>query len=262
MSSDLLKKIRGKVIMKSKKLFEVFADKVCDFIKDISIDEADEITLAAKIMSDCVADDGLVYTFGTGHSHMIAEEVFYRAGGLVPVYAIIEDGVTGNHDVTKSEFTERLEGYAKCIIDYHKPSSKDCMIIISESGRNSVPVEMAIECKNRGIKTIAITSVTYSMGQPSRHKSGKRLCEIADIVIDNHTMFGDTCLRIDGLEQPIGPTSNIAAGYIIHSLIVTTIENLVKRGVDVPVFFSGNLDGAREKNDIMLAKYWNRIRTW
>lgn len=246
----------------TKKIYEQFGEKVCQFIQEIYTEEAGKFDEAIKVMANVVKEDGLIYTFGTGHSHMIAEEVFYRAGGLVPVYAMIEDGVTGNHEVTKSEFTERLEGYAKCIIDYHKPTSNDCMIIISESGRNSVPVEMAMECKARGIKTIAITSITYSMGQPSRHLSGKRLCEVADIVIDNHTLFGDTCMEIEGLAQPVAPTSNIAANYIIHSLIIGTIESLVKQGVDVPVFFSGNLDGAREKNEVMLAKYWSRIRTW
>lgn len=245
-----------------KEIYEEFAEKVCGFINDIKNDEAENMKTAAQIMGKVLLNDGLIYTFGTGHSHMIAEEVFYRAGGLAPVYAIIEDGVTGNHDVTKSEFTERLHGYAKCIMDYHKPTSNDCMIIISESGRNPVPVEMAMECKKRNIPVIAITGVTYSKGQSSRHESGKRLFEVADVVIDNHTAFADTCMRIEGLEQPVGPTSNIAAGYIIHSLIMMAIETLVKAGVEAPVFRSGNLDGAREKNDVLLEKYWSRIRTW
>lgn len=245
-----------------KQVYEIFGEKVQQYLNAIMKDEKSKIDTAAKMMASKIANDGLIYTFGTGHSHMIAEEVFYRAGGLVPVYAIIEDGISGNHDVTKSEYTERLNGYAKCIMDYHKPTSSDCMIIISESGRNAVPVEMAMECKKRGIFCIAITGVTYSMGQASRHDSGKRLCEIADVVIDNHTEFGDACMHIDGLAQPVGPTSNIAANFIIHSLILETITRCVKMGIDVPVFHSGNLDGAREKNDVMLEKYWGRIRTW
>lgn len=242
--------------------FERFYQKVNDDLKTIVEVEKDNIINAAKIMSDVVKNDGLVYTFGTGHSHMIAEEVFYRAGGLVPLYAIIEDGVSGNHEVSKSEFTERLEGYAANILNYHKPTSNDCMIIISNSGRNGVPVEMAQECRKRGIKTIAITSYTYSSQQSSRHSSGKRLYEEADIVIDNHSSFGDAWMQIEGLKQPLGPTSNIAANLIIHSLIIETISNLVKQGIDVPVFHSGNLDGAREKNDVYLEKYWSRVRVW
>ncbi|MEG0548916.1 MAG: SIS domain-containing protein [Coprobacillus sp.] len=245
-----------------KMVYETFYEKVQQFLKDICIEEKGNIDKAAQIMSKVISQDGLIYTFGTGHSHMIAEEVFYRAGGLVPVYAIIEDGVTGNHDVTKSEFTERLHGYAKCIMDYHKPSSNDCMIIISESGRNAVPVEMAMECKKRNIPCIAITGVTYSKGQSSRHESGKRLYEVADIVIDNHTLFGDTCMTIEDMQQPVGPTSNIAANFIIHSLVIETIARCHQQNIEVPIFYSGNLDGAREKNDLMLEKYWGRIRTW
>lgn len=245
-----------------KMIYETFYDKVQKFLNDICVEEKQHICKAAELMCKVIAQDGLIYTFGTGHSHMIAEEIFYRAGGLVPVYAIIEDGVTGNHDVTKSEFTERLHGYAKCIIDYHKPTQNDCMIIISESGRNAVPVEMAMECKKRNIPCIAITGVTYSKGQSSRHESGKRLYEIADIVIDNHTMFGDTCMTIEGMKQPVGPTSNIAANFIIHSLVIETIARCYNQSIEVPIFYSGNLDGAREKNDLMLDKYWGRIRTW
>lgn len=243
-------------------LYEKFHNNVQKYLLDICHDEKENMLKAVEIMSQVIAHDGLIYTFGTGHSHMVAEEVFYRAGGLVPLYAIIEDGISGNHDVTKSEFTERLHGYAKCIMDYHKPTSNDCMIIISESGRNAVPVEMAMECKKRHIPCIAITGVTYSMGQSSRHESGKRLCEIADIVIDNHTEFGDTCMKIEGVAQPVGPTSNIAADFIIHSLIIETIGKCHQLGIEVPIFYSGNLDGAREKNDLMLEKYWGRIRTW
>lgn len=246
----------------TKMTYEIFYDRVQQFLKDICNEEKINIDKAAQVMSKVISQDGLIYTFGTGHSHMIAEEIFYRAGGLVPVYAIIEDGVSGNHDVTKSEFTERLHGYAKCIMDYHKPSSHDCMIIISESGRNAVPVEMAMECKKRNIPCIAITGVTYSKGQSSRHESGKRLYEVADIVIDNHTLFGDTCMTIEGIQQPVGPTSNIAANFIIHSLVIETIAKCYHQNIEVPIFYSGNLDGAREKNDLMLDKYWGRIRTW
>lgn len=243
-------------------IFSEYAEKSIGFIKQIEEQEKDNIQKAAELVRDVIKRDGIVYTFGTGHSHLIAEEVMYRAGGLVPVYAIIEDGITGNHEVTKSEYTERLEGYAECILNYHKPTSNDCLIIISNSGRNGVTVEMAMEAKKRGIPTICITSVTYSMSQPSRHKSGKRLCELTDIVIDNCSVFGDACLKLEGLEQPVGPTSNFAATFIIHSVLVWAMELLLEDGVEVPVFWSGNMDGGREKNEYYLEKYWQRMRCW
>ncbi len=243
-------------------ILDTFSKEVLTLLEKTYQAERETMIQAAKLMSDVIQNDGLIYTFGTGHSHLIAEEVFYRAGGLVPLYAMIEDGVSGNHEVTKSEHVERLHGYAKLILDYHRPTSNDVVIIVSNSGRNAVPVEMALECRQRNIPTICITSVTYSKGQSSRHESGQRLFEVCDIVLDNHSKFGDAATMIDGFDQPVGPTSNITAGYIIHGLIVQTIENLVQAGIDVPVFYSGNLDGAREKNDVFLNKYWSRIRVF
>lgn len=241
---------------------ELFAKNIHNLIDDIVETQSGKIREAAKVMADKVKNGGIIYTFGTGHSHTIAEEVMYRAGTIVPVYAILESGVTGDREVTKSEFTERLEGYAKIILNYHKVTKNDVLIIISNSGRNAVPVEMALEAKKREIPTIAITSVTYSSQQTSRHSSGKRLYEIADIVIDNCGVFGDASIKLEGLEQPVAPTSNIAANFIIHSLTMEAVISLLKEGIDPPVFWSGNLDGAREKNDEYLAKYWNKIRVW
>jgi uncharacterized phosphosugar-binding protein len=231
-------------------------------IDQIVNSQKENIRKAAAIMADSVKSGGIIFTFGTGHSHMIAEEVMYRAGTLVPIYAILEQGVSGDRDVTKSEFTERLEGYAELILNYHKLTDKDVLIIISNSGRNAVPIEMAMGAKKRGIPVIAVTSLEYSKGQPSRHSSGKRLFELADVTIDNCGVLGDAVIKLDGLEQPVAPTSNLTANFIIHSLTMETVIALLDMGITPPVFFSGNLDGAREKNEEYLAQYWNRIRVW
>ena len=241
---------------------ELYAEKVQKMIDQIVNSQKENIRKAAAIMADSVKSGGIIFTFGTGHSHMIAEEVMYRAGTLVPIYAILEQGVSGDRDVTKSEFTERLEGYAELILNYHKLTDKDVLIIISNSGRNAVPIEMAMGAKKRGIPVIAVTSLEYSKGQPSRHSSGKRLFELADVTIDNCGVLGDAVIKLDGLEQPVAPTSNLTANFIIHSLTMETVIALLDMGITPPVFFSGNLDGAREKNEEYLAQYWNRIRVW
>jgi uncharacterized phosphosugar-binding protein len=241
---------------------ELYAEKIQKMIDQIVNSQKENIRKAAAIMADSVKSGGIIFTFGTGHSHMIAEEVMYRAGTLVPIYAILEQGVSGDRDVTKSEFTERLEGYAELILNYHKLTDKDVLIIISNSGRNAVPIEMAMGAKKRGIPVIAVTSLEYSKGQPSRHSSGKRLFELADVTIDNCGVLGDAVIKLDGLEQPVAPTSNLTANFIIHSLTMETVIALLDMGITPPVFFSGNLDGAREKNEEYLAQYWNRIRVW
>jgi uncharacterized phosphosugar-binding protein len=241
---------------------ELYAEKIHGIIDKIVTTQKENILKAAGLMAEAVKNDGLIFTFGTGHSHMIAEEIMYRAGTIVPVYAILEQGVTGDREVTKSEFTERLDGYAELILNYHKLTPRDVLIIISNSGRNPVPVQMAMGAKKRGVPVIAVTSVEYSKAQPSRDKSGKRLFEVADVVIDTCGVLGDAIIKLDGLEQPVAPTSNLAANFIIHSLTMETVINLLNQGIKPPVFWSGNLDGAREKNEEYLQQYWNRIRVW
>jgi uncharacterized phosphosugar-binding protein len=241
---------------------ELYAEKIHGIIDKIVTTQKENILKAAGLMAEAVKNDGLIFTFGTGHSHMIAEEIMYRAGTVVPVYAILEQGVTGDREVTKSEFTERLDGYAELILDYHKLTPRDVLIVISNSGRNPVPVQMAMGATKRGIPVIAVTSVEYSKAQPSRDKSGKCLFEVADVVIDTCGVLGDAIIKLDGLEQPVAPTSNLAANFIIHSLTMETVINLLNQGIKPPVFWSGNLDGAREKNEEYLQQYWNRIRVW
>jgi uncharacterized phosphosugar-binding protein len=222
----------------------------------------DSIQEAGKIVADAVEADGLLYTFGTGHSHVIAEDVAYRAGGLAPVDAILEDSLTGNQKVFQSEFMERVEGMADVILKYYDPDSKDAMIIVSNSGRNAAPIEMAIGARERGLKVIAITSMAHSQGTTSRHSSGDKLYQHADVVIDNGCPKGDCLLTLEEMEQPIGAGSGVAGLFIIHSIIVQAIEELRQRDVEPPVFMSGNIDGSEAFNQPFLDRYWGRIKIW
>lgn len=224
--------------------------------------EMDKILQAADVIANAVAQDGILYTFGTGHSHVIAEDVAYRAGGLVPVDAILEAALTGHEKVRQSEFMERVEGVSKVILDYYKPSSKDAIVIISNSGRNAAPVEMAQYAHQRGMPVIAITSLAHSMGTTSRVSTGKKLYELADIVIDNHCIKGDAMIRLEGLPMPVGAGSGVAGLLILHTIIVQTIQTLMDRGVKPPVFMSGNLDGADLVNVPLRERYKGRVKIW
>lgn len=243
-------------------VLELFARKLHDMIDGALATQAKAVRQAAEWAAEAVASDGILYTFGTGHSHCVAEEAVYRAGGLAPVDAILEPSLTGSSEVVKSEFMERVEGVARVILDYRRLTSRDLLFIISNSGRNAAPVEMALEARARGVKTVAITSLDYSRSVSSRHSSGQKLYEVADLVIDNGGVLGDACLRLPGLEQPVGPTSNIMALFLLHSILAQTAQNLLNRGLEPPVFWSGNLDGARERNQALLDRYWGRIRLW
>lgn len=242
--------------------FKAYTEKVQEVLDKVQRTQADKIRQAGEMAAQAIARGGLIHTFGTGHSHMVAEEIVYRAGGLAPVNAILEPSLTGDTQVTKSEYTERMEGWGKIIVDYHQISKDDVMIVISNSGRNGAPIEVAWECQKQGVPVIAILSKDYGTQVTSRHSSGKKLMDVADLVIDNCSELGDAALYLDGLEVPIGPTSNVSAFYIIHSVIVCTVEKLLEMGIEPPVFLSGNLDHGRDRNDKLIEKYLHRIRMW
>lgn len=217
---------------------------------------------AARIVADAVAGDGIVYTFGTGHSHVVAEDVAYRAGGLAPVDAILEASLTGHEKVRQSEFMERVEGMARVIFGYYGVSSRDALVVISNSGRNAAPIEMAALAKEHGVPVVAITSLAHSQGTASRHSSGKKLYQLADVVIDNLCPKGDAMVRLEGLPVPVGAGSGVAGMFILHTIIVQAIQDLQERGLRPPVFMSGNLDGADEFNKALLERYRGRVKVW
>lgn len=240
----------------------IFFDNVKKILNTVEQTQKQNILKAAQVVAGTIANDGIVYTFGTGHSHCVAEEVTYRAGGLAPIDAVLEPSLTGTTDVVKSEQLERIEGISKIILDHRRITSKDCMVIISNSGRNGAPVEMAIECRKKGITTIAITSLEYAKNVASRHSSGKKLNEAADIVIDNCGVFGDATVNLAGSKVPMGSTSNIIGNCIMHAITIEAARILIESGIEPPVFLSGNLDNCKEVNQKLLDKYWGRIRMW
>lgn len=241
---------------------ERYGEAVREQLEWILRTQAEPIRQAAARVADTVAGGGVVFTFGTGHSHCVAEDAVYRAGGLVPVDAILEPSLTGNQDVTKSEYLERLEGFGRIILEHRRVRPGDLVIVISNSGRNAAPIEVAMEARARGVPVVAITALPYSRAVTSRHSSGRKLYEVADVVIDTGTPLGDAAIRLEGLAQPVGPTSGVAGMFVVHAVMGTAAEILLSRGITPPVWESGNLDGASERNARHMDRYWGRIRIW
>jgi len=239
-----------------------YASAVIRVLNKVVETQQEAIQQAAEILAEVIARDGIIYTFGTGHSHIIAEDVVYRAGGLAPIDAILEPSLTGHQQVCKSEYMERVEGIAEVILNYYQISERDGLVVISNSGRNAAPIEMAEGARRRGCKVIAITSLDHSRSTRSRHSSGKKLYECADVVIDNQCPRGDALLQLEGLQQPVGPGSSISGLFILHMIMVQTAENLLRQGIDPPVFLSGNLDGSDEFNRRFLDRYAGRVKIW
>ncbi len=239
-----------------------YAERMQVLLQGIVQTQMAAIQEAAELIANAIANDGILYTFGTGHSHVIAEDVSYRAGGLAPVDAMNEPSLTGHQKVSQSEFMERVEGMAEVMLNYYGLTVKDVLVVISNSGRNAAPIEMAMGARARGVPVIAITSLAHSKGTQSRHSSGKKLYQFADVVIDNGCPKGDCVMHLEGLEQPVGAGSGVAGMFILHSIIVQTIQNLLERGIDPPVFRSGNVDGSDTFNQRFLQQYRGRIKVW
>jgi len=157
---------------------------------------------------------------------------------------------------TKSTMIERLEGYAPALVELYHIDEKDTLMVVSNSGRNAASVEMCMAAKAKGANVVALTSMKHSTGCTSRHSSGKRMFEVADVVIDNHAEKGDSGLRIEGLVPPVGPVSDGTGIAIAQALVNEVIERMVKAGVEPPVFYSSNVDGGDEKNAALYEKYY------
>ncbi len=242
--------------------YECYFDGVEAVLRKIRDTQAANIEKAAKYVSDAIAADRVVHVFGAGHSNLIAEEIFYRAGCPAPVNHVVDISLSGGVGVTKSEFMERLEGVGPVLYNHIRPAAGDVFIVISNSGRNAAPIEMAREARSHEHPVIAITSVGYSRSQKSRHSSGELLLDHADVVLDNCGDFGDVCVDVPGFNRRIGPTSGVAGAYIIHSVMVQAAFNLQENGVEPPVFVSGNRDDGRKLNQSLIDRYWARIRNW
>jgi len=223
--------------------------------------EAANLAQASAWMAEAIEGGGLIRIFGTGHSRLLAEEIFFRAGGLAPTDAILEDSVSGYHDVSKSELTERIEGYGQLIVEHRRLTAQDVLIIVSQSGRNAVPIDVANAARARGVRTIGITSIAHASAQPSRHSSGRHLHEVVDLAIDNGAPAGDCAVTLaNGV--PVGPLSGVLGTAIVQTLVIGAADRLLADGVDPPVFRSGNVDGGREVSQRLLDQYWDRIRGW
>ena len=217
------------------------------------------IDQVAQACADCIANGGLLYFFGTGHSHMICEEPFYRAGGLACVYPILETDLMLHEGAAKSSGYERLAGLGNLVIGNTSLGKGDVLFIVSNSGRNCAVIDAALEAKKRGAVTVAITSMEHTTQVTSRHSSGLNLYQVCDYVLDNCGEVGDASVELPGLEQKIAPTSSVTDITLVNLILVNTVELLLQRGITPPVFMSANTDAGDKANKAVLEMYTGRI---
>lgn len=216
----------------------------------------EEIKKLARVFADCIKNDKMIHTFGTGHSHMIGIELFARAGGLGNVDAMLDPDSLTAFGAQRSGAIEKLPGLADLIYDNYKIEKGDIMIISSNSGRNAVPIEMAMRAQKEGVYVIAVTNLEQSKATTSRHPSGKKLYEFADSILDNCVPSGDALLNINGVLT--GPGSSISSMFLLDTIVAEALKICAAEGVKAPVFQSQNVDGF--DNDAIYNKYEGRVK--
>ena len=239
---------------------DTYFQSITDILNKILNTQKDKLSKASEMVSEVIKNDGIIYIFGCGHSHLIGLDCFYRAGGLVNIQPVLDEPLMLHISASESTIAERNEGYAEKLFEKYGMSENDVIIIISNSGRNGVIVDMALLCKEKGLTVVALTNLEHTYAGASRHKCGKRLCEIADIVLDNCGCTGDACVEIENLEGKICPTSTVTGALILNAIVAEAVDTCVKNGFYPEHFASSNVDGGDEINNRLVEKYKNEIK--
>ncbi|HAF61688.1 MAG TPA: hypothetical protein DCK95_05125 [Anaerolineaceae bacterium] len=238
---------------------ELYFNKVEEILHRIRETQSESINTIAHKLSDIILGGGIIYVFGAGHSHMLSEEMAGRAGGLIQVRAILEPELMEIQGRGKSTQIERMPGYAKIVFESNAIREKDALIVISNSGINPVPIEMAMEAKKAGVLVIALTNLEHSKNVKSRCPNGKKLYEVCDYVLDNCGVTGDAAIEVKDKPYSIGSTSTVAGAIILQALVVEIIGIMLENGNEPAILMSGNLDGTDEYNQTiykqLISKY-------
>jgi len=216
-----------------------YLDAALDVARRAAATQLDAVHRAAAAIAETMAQERKFWAFGTGHSHTLVEEIWGRAGGFVDVHPILEPALMLHEGLEKSSRLERLPGLADELLALHGVGDGDALLVISNSGRNAVPVEIARGARERGATVIALTSLSHSRAVTSRTPGGERLFEVADIVIDNCGVPGDAI--VPHQPYPIGPTSTVVGALLLQAMMCEVADELARRGVSVGIYESLNV---------------------
>jgi uncharacterized phosphosugar-binding protein len=237
-----------------------YLEAVIQLLQHVRDAEREAIERAAPVVAAAIQANHLVYVFGPTHAGMLAQELCYRAGGLVPVNMILPPGLTTDvRPITITSQLERLPGFGAVMIGQTPIEAGDVLIVHSVSGRNAAAVEVALGARQRGAYVIAVTSLEYSRSVTPRQPGMPRLFEAADLVLDDHAPVGDALVEIQGLSQKVGPSSTVTGAAILNAVITRVAELLMERTGDAPVFKSSNVEGGDEHNRRWMDHYRGRL---
>jgi len=230
--------------------FERYFDKIASLMTTIRENDGESIHAAAQLVAETVMRGSIVQAFGCGHSRAAAMEISQRAGGLVPV-KLMDEPSQGRY--------EKIPGVGSFYMTECDVRPGDLFIIISNSGVNPMPLEVAAYVKKLGCKVIAVTALEESSKAKAKTADGKRLFELADVVLDLHSCYGDAAMEVDGVPTKVCGTSSIVADLLLNGVMLEAIELMVEKGYEPPVLLSGNIEGGDEYSRKLIMRYYDRL---
>lgn len=245
--------------MNMERVMDRYYDALLGQMEQVRKTQWEKIDQAARWLGHSLAHGGWLYAFGTGHSHLLAEEIFYRAGNPARATPMLDSRLMLHEKAIEATYNEREEGYGVRLLRSYPIQAGDVLIVASNSGRNAVPIDVALEGRRAGLKVAAITNLAHSRAWPSRHSGGRNLAEVAELTIDNCGVNGDACLDLPGLPGKVGPTTTSTGALIVNAIIVQGLEYALQAGVTPEIYISSNSNGDNH-NDVLLEKYRSKIR--
>ncbi|WP_048645715.1 sugar isomerase domain-containing protein [Nitratireductor soli] len=252
---------------------EIDADAICaDYLatshalmQRILVEERDPLDSAAERLAAQIEADRLVHIFGPGgHSNLASQEVFFRAGGLMHMSAILDEGTLLSNGALRSMAIERTPGYGRVVITDARLGEGDVLILANAYGINAALIDAALEARARGVFLIGVSSREHaestSADHPARHPGKKNLHDVVDIAVDTKVPIGDAVVSLPGMSENISAISTFANAFSLNCLVIRTVAKLLERGVEPPVWRSGNAPGGDEANARFIARFRDRVR--
>ena len=237
---------------------DTYFDNLKRLLEEALNTQRNSMERAARAIADCLHSGRMLYTMGSGHGHLLALELFYRAGGMACVCPILDEKLMLHVDAAESTQWERREEMVSVLLQKYPVTAGDVVIVTSNSGRNAVPVLMAKAARERGAVVIALTSMKHSSAVTARNSAGLRLFETADIVLDNGGILGDASVETAG-GMMVGPTSTAVGAAMLQAIVCRVKQIADSEGWEAEFFKSSNVDGGDEYNEKLLEKYGKRI---
>ena len=228
-----------------------YLTKIVENLNRIESEESEKLQQVSQMVADTIVNDGLIFVFGCGHSHLPGLDAFYRAGGLANVSPMLDTDLMLHNGAAKSSRMEKMSGISSEIFRRYVPSPKDMIFIFSASGKNQVPVEMADAARAAGVRSVGISSSAY-------FDRGGRLHEHVDVAIDCKVPYGDACIDVG--DAKMGGLSTSAACFILNTCLINGANLALADGVKPPIYLSGNIEGGRDHNVVLENMYLGRVK--